>query len=261
MNEALRPTPIARGTAEGLATPMVSNLQRVEGILQTNYKKIFVAGSLSHYSPDQVVYYQGEPLIKLVNDLYGKPREIDASFFVAPRKNGEFNPKKLENFRKGVVKLLSPVSNQVEIDTGFGRLRYGMISFVDKLATVSKTETRVVEEIEPGSLNGTGLEVGKKDSNSTDTFNRIVFVVVVPHPMLAVILRNEVQWEIGNYAKFAKDLKRTISNAQLETLKEQLKNQYSHPKHILHELITTAEAEHYKTIEEEIHRFRKIYNR
>ena len=220
-------------------------------------RSLFVAGSMSYYNPDSSYFSKGEPLRQIETDRTGHPVMVFETFYVAPFKKGEFNPNHLEKLRKSIGKALSPLALNQPLDNNeyFNHLRYGYIARDDILARVAKITDYDVEEVEPGILEKLHLKAGKTRSSDVSTIKRRVLVKFLPHPMLAIILRNEVPNYSYSDKQLAEDLGREISQAQLQRLKELLQEKYPNPKHILYELVQTAQAEEYRHQEAEIQRF------
>lgn len=256
-------TTISEGTGEALLPPAVSNLQRVSEVLTRYSNKLFVASSSSYYSPHSGYVPPAEPLNQIERKIYNnQPIGVRATFYVALR-NGKFDPHGLEKIRKNIAKSLAPLAlDQTPEETMSDQINYGYIVCDDKLATVSKNTTSTATEIEPGALKTLGLKAGETNHSDSNTIWRRIFVKFVPHPVLAIILRNEVPKYSYSDKRFAENLARGISKAQLQRFKEELvQNKYASPQHILFELVKMAQAEEYRRQEAEIQRFFRISGR
>ena len=256
--------PVSSPTSERvLVPPPVSNLQRIREVLMENSRSLFVAGSSSYYNPDGSSFSEGEPLTQIERDITNHPTIVFETFYVAPPKNGEFNTDRLEKLRKKIGKVLSPLALNQPLSNNeyFNQLRYGYIACDDILARVAITTDYDVEEIEPGILEKLQVKPGKTSSSDVSTIERRVLVRFLPHPMLAIIVRNEVPNYFYSDKQLAEDLGRGISQAQLRRLRELLQEKYPNPKHILYELVMTAKAEEYRRQETEIQKFWEITGR
>lgn len=231
----------------------------VEDALKQYTKKLFVAGPLSYYNPD-VVYYSGESLTTIEKDIYRRPIGLHETFYVAPR-NDACNPKHADGLMKDIAKTLSSSVQlqRVEPDRSFHRTRYGSITCHDTLASEVRKTAFSVTEIEPGALAKLGLQPGETERSESHDIRRRITITFVPHPVLAVILRNEVPKYLYSDTQQAEELTRDISELQLQKLIELLRNKYPHPQHILYELVTVAKREEYRDLEEQIDRFKKAH--
>jgi hypothetical protein len=237
-----------------------THLDLVKEVLQQNKNRLFVAGPYSYFSPDLTNYPIGTSLSTIERDIHGRPTGLNETFYVAPL-NHTFNPKRSEKLRKDIEKSLTPTLrlNSFEPKKVFNRTSYGILNCVDKLATQSTKTIYSVIEIEPGALAKSGITPGETSTSGFNDIFRRITIIFVPHPVLALILRNEVPKRYFDSDKqHIEDLTRGISELQLQKLKSLLHEQFPDPKHILYELINVAIREEMSRQLKEIQRVRGI---
>jgi len=238
MPEAFAPTP---NIPEALVQAPMSNLQKVEAAFSANPSKIFVAGSLDYWSPD-FKGYNGEPRLKRDN----KSGFAEwAEYFIAPT-IGAFEAKSLEKYRLELGQIFPPTDNIQQVSERSGGIGYGQFIYDDVLARVSSTTVSNVEEIEAGAVNELGLQIGQLTANNLNTLMRRILIRVVPHPVLALVLRNELGKVWGSDIEFAQLLEYSISDKQLAELKKLISHGSIGPNYALIRLLHAAKSVKYE---------------
>jgi hypothetical protein len=225
----------------------ISNLLKVQEALWAN-PRIFVAGDFDLYVPDNL-RYRAKPLIKRkdIKDIIGKEKTDDntyvfaelAEFFVAPI-NGAFDVKSLEKFSLNLAKLLPFTSIDQKVEERFGGIAYGALMCDDVLAKRFTAAVSIVEEIEPKTIKNMGLQRGKSETSSYDTLMRRTLIWVVPHPILASILRNKLATVNNGDTQLAQSLSKGITEGQLALLEELASDEYIDFDEALRQLFNAA---------------------
>ncbi len=234
--------------------PPQSKLEAVREALAVN-PNVFVAGSLPSYLDFR--YVTGEPVIT----TRGVGYDQWVHFVVAP-KDGEFDISRLEDFRQRLIPDLA-TNNDQPVSTGWNGegMQFGYVMFDDLLAIRRRTTTDVVTEVEPEAVNNLGLKIGESVlRNQNEELKRRTAVTVVPHPLFAMVLRNEVLNQTSFLDPDAKHMRFGISERQLEQIRLMARHSYRGDSYqgVYFALLNIAREGHIKMLQEEVDRHRRL---